>query len=1338
MRSKDTLAMLCLGVLLLSSAAVTPAGESSPAAEATGSVVLTEECFWRHYYEPGMMRVSAEALKNLKKDSGLPLTDVVLKRLEADTRRHLAHKNIDWSKTDWRDVSVVHFHKTFQDDLEVQRLLEPAAAPAGWPAPDFDDSAWIRFRHRPLPQQRAGQLNEMLDRAICLRTSFEVPDPQQVKELLLRLTYRGGARVFVNGQELARNHLPSGTLGTDSKADEYPLEAYWIGPEEAPDPHLGGRCVGDLRCVFDRAPAGQGKLSNFRDTGGAGWINRKTWERIMKIRDRELGPLPIPSSLLRKGRNVLAVEIRGSHYHPIVVPGAGDWGKGSAYSTQGWAHARLIRLELSDPSGVVPSAMRRPDKPRVWVEDMHTRCFPQDYCYTSEAMGAVRFSGALNGTFGAQVLVYASGNLPGLKATPGDLKHVENAATLPSSALHVSYLAAEPLKDLVKLGLDRGDIRSPLIPDAIEIVRYVSNNPEVFKPEPGAAIAAELNKLTYFDHLTGAPPKTIPESTSQPIWLSLKIPPDAAPGLYKGSIRIEAAGLEPVSVPMEATVTGWRIPSAREFQTDVWLEQSPYGIAKRYQIPLWSERHFNLIEASFRQMARAGNDTLWIPVIHQSEFGNNKDSSMVRWIRKKDGALDFDYAVLDKYLELAVKHMGHPRSISFCLMHYMRASASPTVTIFDEASGKSETLGVGWKEDAFKRIPMWKAFAYSLYEHMRSKGLEKSLRWGHAGDVESDPSLIALLWDLFPECYWTGSPHSYAGGSGGGGHNRQIFRTISEIYTEFRAESRKGWRKEDETYLNPFCIRNVAGGASPPFSFRVLADWALHKGLTGVGHMGFDYYDFVWKEGYPPVGDWNPPGIPVFTLVYPGQEGAESSARWEAFLEGVQQAEARIFIEQTLERKVLPAPLAQEAQDVVYRNFLSTAACQDGSSNGWQERSTRLFQTACKVAQALGVDVEKMDYKVNVPVLGRTTIALRLRNWTGQPRSWKAASTAAWIVPEKTEGTLSGQEELKIVVDGSTLEIGKAVTGTLTVTDTALGVSFPVTIAATPGPPVEILFDHPNFNVTLGETETREFRIVNRAAGEQSWKLSSSAPWLKVEPEAGKLAPGVTAFVRITAAPPDKEAAIHDNSFTLNAADGRVNKSIASKTFVIPPYSAPGELPLGAVVQIEKLEKQFLKSHAVLGHNSISFCGPNYAGKWQSRETAPNFAASYGYGGGQMQLVFSKKRFDRGLWVTPHHETEYRLEGSGVSAFSAHVGVSSDVAKTVIRDFNLRVNFELWVDGKIKAQSGLMTALDEPRLLLVKDLEQGKELKLVTRLDSNGDNGTFICTWANASFFKKD
>ena len=117
-----------------------------------------------------------------------------------------------------------------------------------------------------------------------------------------------------------------------------------------------------------------------------------------------------------------------------------------------------------------------------------------------------------------------------------------------------------------------------------------------------------------------------------------------------------------------------QVPNPHDFQTLVAIEQSPYGVAKQYQTPLWSDKHWELIEASLRQLARAGNDLWFVPVLLRTEFGN-RDDSMIRWVRKKDGSLAFDYATLDHYLDLIVKNCGKPLFISFVVMHGFSAPA---------------------------------------------------------------------------------------------------------------------------------------------------------------------------------------------------------------------------------------------------------------------------------------------------------------------------------------------------------------------------------------------------------------------------------------------------------------------------------------------------------------------------------------------------------------------------------------------------------------------------------------------------------------------------------------
>ena len=1328
----------CLWVLVSAAAMGRAAAQGTPP---EGTLVLDESCYWRMYVVPGMMRLSGDVLKNEGKKW---LDDALMARLEKQVKKHLDDKGYDWAKTDWRDVAVVHFLTTDPDNTRAMEIVPSIYPPKQWAEPGFDDTGWLRQRITQLPHDRPQLWPDLFNRAIFLRTTFQVADPAKVKELILNMAYRGGVRILINGKELKRASLPAGELPEEAKGDDYPEDAYRAYIDEVTDPQTGRRVIPDLRMPFHRAPHDEKnpKLSQYRYAHSHIWVNEKGWDRMVKLRDRELGDVSVPGSMLVKGVNVLAIEVRGSHYHPIIYPGAGgerfnngNWRQGGGFENYTWAHTRLIRMGLTDPASAVASTLQRPEGVQVWVEDMHNRTYPQDFNQPGGATGKLRMVGAPNGCYGGQFVVGASKDLAGLKIAVGEVK--SDKATLPADAFGLQAMVPEPLADIYKCGYGRGVDVGPVNEMTMHTVLQLSKNPGLFKAEIGGVVGEEMKKFQYFDHLSEALPASVKAGASQPFWLSLKIPEGTAPGVYRGSVTVSAEGMEPSSVPVEVEVIDWRVPGAGEFQTDVLLTQSLYAYPKQYKVPLFSDQHFKLMESAFKQLARVGNDCLYVPVLLRSEFGNVEQPGPIKWIRRKDGSLTFDYTNLDKYLDLAVKHMGVPRVISFGVMHWCMASSPPKVWVYDEATGKEEMVGMGWRDNAAERIPMWKAFANQLVDHMRAKGLYGSMYWGHGGDAESDPALIGLLFELYPDIYWTASTHSYGGGSGGGGHEARVFRCVSEIYAKpYTETSYKGWlrRGGDQKFFNPLSDRNRSSGMAVPFCFRTSADYSMHLGYTGIGGMGYDYYALSWNEGYGGT-DWNVAGLPFFTLSWPGKGGAESSARFEAMLEGIQDAELRIFIEQQLERKALPDELAKQAQAAVldrYRAFLTrqfnfSPLAQNGV--GWQDYSRKAYQAAAAAAQKVGIDVFRTAVAAEVPALGKQTVTVNLRNWTNKSRSWKAAASDAWIVPEKTEGQLTGHQALKITLDASAGKAGAELKGTLTVTDVEAGASMPVQIAAKLTEAMDVRFDHAAFNCDVGQSQTRDFRVVNYAATPQKWSLACSGPWIKVEPGEGTLEPGASTFVKLTASPAEKQAAILESTFTFTGAGGAVKKEIKSRTFVRTPYQAPPGLPFGRVTKIEKMDPKLVKSHKLLAKGDALYLG---RGESDRKQTAPIFAEKYR----EISALIGKKKLDRGMWVLPLHETTYNLEGKDFTAFAAYVGVPVDAGKSVIRHHERLVNFEIWVDGQLKAQSGLMKTTDEPRLL-VADLTGAKEVKLLTRLDSDGDNAYYLVAWCNAEFYGK-
>jgi hypothetical protein len=97
----------------------------------------------------------------------------------------------------------------------------------------------------------------------------------------------------------------------------------------------------------------------------------------------------------------------------------------------------------------------------------------------------------------------------------------------------------------------------------------------------------------------------------------------------------------------------------------------------------------------------------------------------------------------------------------------------------------------------------------------------------------------------------------------------------------------------------------------------------------------------------------------------------------------------------------------------------------------------------------------------------------------------------------------------------------------------------------------------------------------------------------------------------------------------------------------------------------------------------------------------------------------------------------YNLKDAGYSAFATEVGFHKFFTRQSRANKVAAVNFEIYVDGKVAAQSGLVRPGDEPRLLVVRGLDDASELKLVVRRDNCKNDQYCLATWADPRFYKK-
>jgi hypothetical protein len=114
-----------------------------------------------------------------------------------------------------------------------------------------------------------------------------------------------------------------------------------------------------------------------------------------------------------------------------------------------------------------------------------------------------------------------------------------------------------------------------------------------------------------------------------------------------------------------------------------------------------------------------------------------------------------------------------------------------------------------------------------------------------------------------------------------------------------------------------------------------------------------------------PLANWVQLNLLTTPYLYADAGGAQGTIRFEMTREGVQECEARIFVEKVLLDKALRAKigedLAKRAQDLLddrVRAIFDVIADYDKepqrfADSGWQDRSAKLFAIAGEVAKAL-------------------------------------------------------------------------------------------------------------------------------------------------------------------------------------------------------------------------------------------------------------------------------------------------------------------------------------------------------------------------------------------------
>jgi len=828
--------------------------------------------------------------------------------------------------------------------------IPTAGPPEKWPSLEFDDSSWLRGPARM--SCRTPYLSRL-----CMRGYFRVADPSRVKDLTLTLLYHGGAVVYLNGQQVARSHVASG----HSLAETYPLDAFVDAK-------------GNLLRGWDKT-----EKSTDADT-----------RRRVALRTRTMKDIRVPSEHLRPGTNVLAIEIVRAVYPPIV-----DTGKRMPRFASLKSDRRICRMEFntcqltgvqlkaSSGVGVETGAVRAPGL-HVWNSDVPGADFNLDFGgQAGEPLRPVRIVAARNGAFNGKFVVGSTDPLRKLKVTVGELS-TGDGRTIDASTVEVRYGRAWGSESGAYGGYYVSYDKSI---DGTLVYRYL-RQPQLLgalwdapPEEIGVSTGRRSRRQSPEDPRLPPSPESVPGAVV-PVWLTVSVPRSAAPGRYVGSATVRAEGTPSANVPIQVEVADWTLPDTDNFTAWVDMIQSPDTLALEYDVPLWSQRHWELIARSMKLLKGVGNQVLYVPLIAETNLGNAE--SMVRWIDRGNRRYGYDLSVLDKYLDHCLKHMGRPSIVVLYVWDIYFAAykqlkplndelelsrkvndakeayrgKGPVVTFVDPATGTTEARHLPLLTDP-ESEGLWKGLLAEVRRRIEQKGLWDRVMLGTMSDAWPTKSEIDFYTAVAGNMRWFSDSHPgvdrltqsmkvLASGRASRFQRERVYPNVKNASDEVAVlskvgysarvwsnvfgeqtptgDSRRGWNRP-ELYI----MHDRHADRHPMARWRLLPEENIIGEQRGIGRLGGDWWKCVRGRGGRRVGlargrypqsTWRNLDMNIQTMA-PGPNGAVATHRFENIREGVQACEARIAVERALgdpeRRKGLGQELARKAEELLRR-----------------------------------------------------------------------------------------------------------------------------------------------------------------------------------------------------------------------------------------------------------------------------------------------------------------------------------------------------------------------------------------------------------------------------------
>lgn len=418
------------------------------------------------------------------------------------------------------------------------------------------------------------------------------------------------------------------------------------------------------------------------------------------------------------------------------------------------------------------------------------------------------------------------------------------------------------------------------------------------------------------------------------IWLTLRVPEDAAPGTYRGAVEVRTDhGVK--RLPLQVEVSPARVPAERTLKLTQWLH--PSTIASTVGANAWSKRHWELLAAWGRNLAE-----------HRCNVVMSRLTELLILSRDAAGQLSVDFSRFDRWVRTFQK-AGAIGYIEGSWLGGLRDERKKCVLndfIITQPDGSAKSM-LGAAVTGVRARRFLKELLRLLVAHLEAKGW-LSIYYQHVTDEPGEEGAAAyraladLVKELAPELRRLDATQATESLLGAVDVWCPLSDTAEEHRDFFKARQAAGEEVWHYTCCGPNGVYPNRFISQPLLATRVLHWFNFRAGLTGYLHWGYDAWrggeeatPFTDTEATSPCGFSHlPPGDTH--VIYPGPDGTpRDSIRHEMVREGVQDYEllriigaARPKVAMGLAKAVLPSLARYETSPGRFRAVRSQLLAQ--------------------------------------------------------------------------------------------------------------------------------------------------------------------------------------------------------------------------------------------------------------------------------------------------------------------------------------------------------------------------------------------------------------------------